>query len=73
MQKENEKKMPDVKRDDWDAEKVAEEATNKESDEVVREMLRGDATEGDADERDIVGSPDSKDTAHGREETKKNN
>ena len=73
MQKENEEEMPDVKKDNWDAGKVAEEATNKESDEVVREMLRGGETEGDADERDIAGSPDSKDTAHGREETKKNN
>lgn len=69
--KENKEEIPNVERGDWDAEKLAEEATNKESDEIVRQMLRGDATKGDADERDNAGSPDSKNTDYGREQTKK--
>lgn len=73
MQKDNEENIPDVERQDWNAEKLVEESANKESDEIVRQMLRGDETEGDADERDVAGSPDSEDTNYGRKQTKKNN
>ena len=72
MNKDNKDNIPDVERENWDAEKLVEESANIESDEIVREMLRGDATKGDADERDIAGSPDFKDTDYGRRETKKN-
>lgn len=58
---------------DWSAEEIASEATNKPDDEIKREMLRGDETEGDADERDVVGSVKSEETAHGSKEAKKNN
>ncbi|MBA3634093.1 MAG: hypothetical protein H0W58_14975 [Acidobacteria bacterium] len=64
--------FPDVERGDWDVEQVSEESSNKPSDEIVREMLRGDETKGDADERDVVGGVESADTPHGREETKEN-
>ena len=64
---------PDEKRQGWNAEKVSEEATNKEPDEIVRQMKRGDETKGDADDRDVAGSPETNETPHGREETKKTN
>ncbi len=70
--KQNSELFPAVKRQDWDAEQVINEASNMTSDDTVREMLRGDETAGDADDRDIVGGVESTDTPHGREETKKN-
>ena len=74
---ENESKIkpeqfPDVEKQNWDAEQLAEESTNKPSDEIVREMKRGDETKGNADDRDVVGGVESEDTPHGREETKRN-
>jgi hypothetical protein len=72
MEKQDEKKIPNVKREGWSAEKLSEEATNKEPDEVTREIARGDETKGDADERDIAGAPEKNETPHGREETKNN-
>ena len=71
MEKQDSEKVPNVKREGWSAEEVSEEATNKEPDEVTREMARGDETKGEPDERDIVGAPDKNETPHGREETKK--
>ncbi len=68
----NPEQFPDVEKQDWDVEQLAEESTNKPSDEIVREMKRGDETKGDADDRDVVGGVDSEDTPHGREETKRN-
>jgi hypothetical protein len=74
-EKPNEEKVrdevPNVKREGWSAEKVSEEATNKESDEIYRQISRGDETKGDADERDIAGSPLTGETPYEREETKK--
>jgi hypothetical protein len=67
----NPEQFPDVEREDWDVEQVSRESSNKPSDDIVREMLRGDETEDDADERDVVGGVESADTPHGREETKK--
>ncbi|HEX8249244.1 MAG TPA: hypothetical protein VF599_13790 [Pyrinomonadaceae bacterium] len=61
---------PQTRRDEWDAEKVSEEASNRMSDEIQREIARGDETKGDADERDVVGGPASIDTPQGREEAK---
>ncbi len=55
----------------WSIEQITNEATNKSSDETLRQVLRGDETKGDADDRDIIGSVSSKDTPHGREEAKK--
>ena len=73
MQKDDKEKIENVERQEWNAEKVAEEATNMEDDEIMRQMLRGDETEGNPDERDVAGTVDSKDTPHGNEEAKKNN
>lgn len=66
----NLEQIPDIEKQGWDAEKVSEESANKSSDDIVREMLRGDATKGNPDSRDVVGSVESADTPHGREETK---
>lgn len=54
----------------WDIKKLSDEASQKEADEVQREVLRGDETKGDADDRDVAGSADSNETPHGREEAK---
>lgn len=72
MEKQDEEKVPNVKRDGWNAEELSQQATNKEPDEVTREIARGDETKGDADERDIAGAPEKNETPHGREETKIN-
>lgn len=72
MQEKVRDEVPNIKRQGWSAEKVSEEASNKESDEIYRQIARGDETKGDADERDIVGSPENTETPQGREETKKN-
>ncbi len=56
----------------WSAKKLSDEAANKESDEIARQIKRGDETKGDADDRDDAGSPENSETPHGREETKKN-
>src|SRR5215210_2574673 len=50
---------------------ITDEASHRDADGVLRQTLRGDETEGDADERDVVGSTRSEDTPQGREETKK--
>lgn len=68
----NPEQFPDVERDDWSAENISEEAANESSDEILRKMLRGDETDGDADERDVVGGVESADTPHGSEEIKTN-
>lgn len=72
MQNERENKdYPNAERDDFDARQIVDESVNKPADETVREVLRGDESKGDADERDIVGGSDSIDTPQGREEAKK--
>jgi len=63
--------IPDVNREGWNVEQITDEATNKSSDETLRQVLRGDETKGDANDRDIIGGVKSKDTPHGREEAKK--
>lgn len=66
----NETNFPEAEREGWSAEELAEEASLQESDEITRQILRGDETKGDADERDVVGSVDSNETPHGRKEVK---
>lgn len=58
------------KRDGWDSEKLSDEASQKDGDEIQREMRRGDESKGNPDDRDIAGSVDTSETAHGREEAK---
>lgn len=54
----------------WNLEDIANEASQRTTDEIYREGRRGDETEGDADERDEAGRSASKDTPQGREEAK---
>jgi hypothetical protein len=51
-------------------EDITDEGSHRDPDGVLRQTLRGDETEGDADARDVAGGTDAKDTPHGREETK---
>jgi hypothetical protein len=71
MTQERKKDIPNVERQGWKAEKLVEEGANKDSDETVRQILRGDETKGNPDQRDVAGSPKSIDTPHGREEEKR--
>jgi len=63
--------VPNATREGWSVEQITDEATNKSSDETLRQVLRGDETKGDADDRDIVGGVNFNETPHGREEAKK--
>jgi hypothetical protein len=55
---------------DWSSDKLGDEASLKDKDEIQREIRRGGENEGDADERDAAGSASSDDTPQGREEAK---
>lgn len=57
-------------REGWNVSELADEASQKDFDEIQRETLRGGETEGDADERDNAGSADRSETWQGREEAK---
>ena len=70
MQEEKNNDFPDVEREGWDPEKLAEEGSQILPDEVTRELLRGDETKGDPDERDVVGGIPSGETPHGYREIK---
>lgn len=54
----------------WDPERLGDEASLKDEDEIRRQILRGDESVGNPDGRDASGAPDLKDTPHGREELK---
>jgi hypothetical protein len=70
MQKQDEEKTPYVERENWEAEDLVEESSGESADETVRKVLRGNEKEGNADDRDVVGSVDSDETWQGREENK---
>jgi hypothetical protein len=69
--KEETSKFPSIEREDWRAEDISNESSNQMSDEIVRQVLRGDESKGSADNRDVVGGSKSIDTPQGREEAKK--
>lgn len=60
----------DGERDEWNVKELSDEASQIDENEIQRQLRRGDETEGDADERDIAGRSESKDTPQGREEAK---
>lgn len=72
MQENDEKRFSKSGREDWSVEDIANEAVNLMPDEIQRQMLRGDESEGDADERDVVGNVNPNETPQGREATKNN-
>jgi len=68
---ENSANFPNVERDEWNAEDIAEESVNQMPDESLRQILRGDETDkDDADSNDFVGGSQSINTPQGREEAK---
>ncbi len=56
---------------DLSAQEISEQSSGMMPDEIERQILRRDETEGDADERDIVGSADRNETPQGRETAKR--
>jgi hypothetical protein len=66
--------MPNEKKDETGetltTNEIAEQASLKHKDEIKRQILRGDESKGDPDERDIAGAPEPNETPHGREEAK---
>ncbi len=70
MQEKKKEEMPDVKRQGWSIKELDEQSVNKPSDEMTREVLRGDETEGNPNQRDPVGTVKTIDTPQGREEAK---
>jgi len=62
--------MQNKEQEGWNIQKLGEEASQKDEDEIQRQTLRGDETEGNPDKRDNAGSIDSDETPHGREEAK---
>ena len=72
MQKKNEDLLSNSqdKRDGWNAKELSDEGSQTDVDEIQRNLLRGDETKGDPDQRDNAGGSASKDTPQGREETK---
>lgn len=57
-------------RDEWDVKELSDEASQIDENEIQRQLRRGDESTGDADERDVAGRSESKDTPQGREEAK---
>ncbi len=68
MREKNDEEKSGVKRDNWSADKIADESANKPSDEIVRETLRAGEEGENADDLDIVGANKRIDTPQGREE-----
>ena len=70
---ESKKDIQEIEKDQrqgWSVKEVAEQGSQNDKDEVQRQILRGDETQGNPDNRDHAGSSDSKDTPQGREESK---
>ena len=57
-------------RENWNVDQLADEASQKDVNEFQRQILRGDETKGNPNERDHAGSVDPNETAQGREEAK---
>ncbi len=71
MQENDDKQFAKTEREGWNAEKLSEEGVNQMPDETMRQILRGDETGEEADDRDIAGSADGNETPQGREEAKR--
>lgn len=52
------------------AEEIIEQGSRPDADAIRRQILRGDETKGDADDRDVAGALDYEETPHGGEERK---
>jgi len=70
MPENDDQQFSKAKREGWSAEEISEESTNMPPDEIKRQMLRGDETQGNADDRDVAGSANSNETPQAREQSK---
>jgi len=70
----NKDRAPNIGREGWRIEKVADEAANESADDITRKTLRGKNTsKSSGDNRDLAGAPDPRDTPEGRERAKVKN
>ncbi len=60
----------DHPKDGWKIKDLAAEASLADEDQIQRQILRGNESKGDPDERDIAGAVDADETPHGGEEAK---
>lgn len=72
MQSENDSASPADPKDGWKIKDLADEASLTDEDQIQRQILRGDESKGDPNDRDIAGAVDVDETPHGGEETKTN-
>jgi hypothetical protein len=63
-------KKHDVEREGWSAKELTAEASLDDADETKRQLVRGNETSPDENERDIVGSVDFNETPEGKDERK---
>ncbi|MEJ7847024.1 MAG: hypothetical protein WKF92_02930 [Pyrinomonadaceae bacterium] len=70
MQSGNENIQTRDSRQGWNAEDLADQGSQINEDEIQRQVLRGDESNGEPDDRDNAGRVESKDTPQGREEAK---
>lgn len=70
MPSENKATSADDPKGGWDVKDLAAEASLTDEDQIQRQVLRGDESKGDPDERDIAGAVDADETPHGGEDTK---
>ncbi|MBS1792626.1 MAG: hypothetical protein JSS81_02160 [Acidobacteria bacterium] len=54
----------------WNIDELGAAASQKDRDEIKRQVLRGDESKGDPDDRDNAGKVASNETPQGREEAK---
>lgn len=67
MKKQNEDKIPEVKKEGWDAEKIAEEATNAEDEDIVGRMQKANDDASVPDKLKVAPTDDeNNDSQHGR-------
>ncbi len=70
MQSEKSDKLRPAAKQGWAVKDLADEGSLTDEDQIQRQILRGDESKGDPDERDIAGAVEAQETPHGREETK---
>lgn len=70
MQKKENENMPVVEKDRWKVQDLHQESSNELPDETLRKTLRGGEEKENANDRDVAGGVDSKETPQGREEAK---
>ena len=62
QEKQDIKDVPNVKKEGWDAEKIAEEATNEEPDDIVKKIESDGKAEGIPQKDRTPKTPDTRDS-----------